>query len=106
MAKQLLVRNIPRDVEQWIEQERKQYNMTQQEFVLSLLGKIHKASSEVQPGLFKWERIIKKPDVKTHFRFADLFAGIGGFRIALERLGGECVFTSEWDKYAQKTYKA
>lgn len=41
-----------------------------------------------------------------YFRFADLFAGIGGFRIALEKLGGKCVFTSEWDKNCQKTYKA
>ncbi len=40
------------------------------------------------------------------FVFADLFAGIGGFRIALESIGGECVFSSEWDKYAQATYKA
>jgi len=37
-------------------------------------------------------------------RFIDLFAGIGGFRIALERHGAECVFSSEWDKHAQKTY--
>jgi DNA (cytosine-5)-methyltransferase 1 len=36
--------------------------------------------------------------------FIDLFAGIGGFRIALERNGAECVFSSEWDKEAQKTY--
>ncbi|MBI2629836.1 DNA (cytosine-5-)-methyltransferase [Candidatus Pacearchaeota archaeon] len=36
--------------------------------------------------------------------FIDLFAGIGGFRIALEELGFKCVFSSEWDKYAQKTY--
>jgi DNA (cytosine-5)-methyltransferase 1 len=36
--------------------------------------------------------------------FIDLFAGIGGFRIALESLGLDCVFSSEWDKYAQKTY--
>jgi len=39
------------------------------------------------------------------FRFIDLFAGIGGFRSALTALGGECVFTSEWDRYALKTYK-
>ncbi|MBI2542719.1 MAG: DNA cytosine methyltransferase [Candidatus Aenigmarchaeota archaeon] len=37
--------------------------------------------------------------------FIDLFAGIGGFRIALEDLGMKCVFTSEWDKHAQITYK-
>ncbi|MFO0599817.1 MAG: DNA (cytosine-5-)-methyltransferase [Myxococcaceae bacterium] len=38
------------------------------------------------------------------FRFVDLFAGIGGFHIALSALGGRCVFASEWDKHAQKTY--
>ena len=40
------------------------------------------------------------------FRFIDLFAGIGGIRQAFEPLGGQCVFTSEWDAYAQQTYKA
>lgn len=40
------------------------------------------------------------------FKFIDLFAGIGGIRIAFERAGGDCVFTSEWDKDAQDTYEA
>lgn len=40
------------------------------------------------------------------FRFIDLFAGIGGLRRGFEPLGGECVFTSEWDRYSQLTYKA
>lgn len=40
------------------------------------------------------------------FRFVDLFAGIGGFRIAFEALGGECVFSSEWNPYAARTYEA
>jgi DNA (cytosine-5)-methyltransferase 1 len=40
------------------------------------------------------------------FKFIDLFAGIGGMRIAFQKAGGECVFTSEWDKYSQKTYEA
>lgn len=40
----------------------------------------------------------------SDFTFIDLFAGIGGIRIAFESIGGECVFTSEWDSYAQKTY--
>ncbi|MXV77721.1 DNA (cytosine-5-)-methyltransferase, partial [Candidatus Poribacteria bacterium] len=39
-----------------------------------------------------------------NFSFIDLFAGIGGMRIPFERLGGTCVFSSEWDKHAQKTY--
>lgn len=38
------------------------------------------------------------------FSFIDLFAGIGGIRMAFEGLGGQCVYTSEWDSYAQKTY--
>jgi len=37
--------------------------------------------------------------------FIDLFAGIGGFRLALESFGLKCVFSSEWDKHAQKTYE-
>lgn len=40
------------------------------------------------------------------FRFIDLFAGIGGVRIPFQELGGECVFTSEWDKFSKKTYAA
>ncbi len=44
---------------------------------------------------------MKNFELKT---FIDLFAGIGGFRIALESLGMECVYTSEWDKFAQLTY--
>ncbi len=40
------------------------------------------------------------------FRFIDLFAGIGGIRKAFEEIGGQCIFTSEWDSYAQKTYAA
>lgn len=44
------------------------------------------------------------PNVKPKFTFIDLFAGIGGFRLALQNLGGKCVFSSEWDTQAQKTY--
>lgn len=40
------------------------------------------------------------------FTFIDLFAGIGGLRRAMESAGGRCIFTSEWDKYAQQTYMA
>ena len=42
----------------------------------------------------------------NRFTFIDLFAGIGGFRIALESLGGKCVFSSEWNKFARETYRA
>ena len=41
----------------------------------------------------------------SSFRFIDLFAGIGGIRLPFSQLGGECVFSSEWDRFAQKTYE-
>ena len=40
------------------------------------------------------------------FTFIDLFAGIGGFRLAMQANGGKCVFSSEWNKFSQKTYMA
>ena len=46
------------------------------------------------------------PPKTTRFTFIDLFAGIGGFRLAMQRSGGRCVFSSEWDKPAQETYFA
>ena len=47
------------------------------------------------------------PDpINPQFTFIDLFAGMGGFRIAMQEQGGKCVFSSEWNKYAQKTYFA
>ncbi len=43
---------------------------------------------------------------KPKFTFIDLFAGIGGFRLAMQAQGGKCVFSSEWNSYAQQTYFA
>ena len=45
-------------------------------------------------------------DMTNGFTFIDLFAGIGGIRIPFEKLGGTCVFSSEWDKHARQTYAA
>jgi DNA (cytosine-5)-methyltransferase 1 len=42
----------------------------------------------------------------SSYTFIELFAGIGGFRLALQRLGGKCVFASEWDKFAARVYQA
>ncbi|POP54567.1 DNA cytosine methyltransferase [Zhongshania marina] len=46
-----------------------------------------------------------KPDLNAKFRFIDLFAGIGGVRLGFQQNGGVCVFSSEFDKHAQQTYK-
>ena len=48
-------------------------------------------------------RVAGRPAFK--FRFIDLFAGIGGLRLGFEAIGGECVFTSEWDRWSNETYR-
>ena len=49
---------------------------------------------------------LESGSISKKFRFIDLFAGIGGLRRGFENIGGHCVFTSEWNKYAQQTYQA
>lgn len=55
--------------------------------------------------MFATKAPYKKKNKNADFKFIDLFAGIGGIRIPFQELGGECVFTSEWDSFAQKTYR-
>lgn len=59
-------------------------------------GSLGNIQREVSPPMASWDS----------FRFIDLFAGIGGMRLAFDRLGGSCVFTSEWDAACQATYEA
>ncbi|HFQ5133917.1 TPA: DNA (cytosine-5-)-methyltransferase [Vibrio vulnificus] len=77
-------------------------------------------NGEHNPSPSKWKLILElesslkkhylnapfrqQPIEKSVFTFIDLFAGIGGIRYPFQQLGGHCVFTSEWDKFAQKTY--
>lgn len=64
------------------------------------------AEEALQYGIFDTFSIPFPPVEKPKFKFIDLFAGIGGFRLAMQNLGGKCVFTSEWDREAKRTYKA
>jgi DNA (cytosine-5)-methyltransferase 1 len=61
-------------------------------------------------AIVELERRLHKPEPRDSkppaFRFVDLFAGIGGLRLGFEGVGGQCVFTSEWDPHAQRTYRA
>jgi len=52
------------------------------------------------------DRQKKEAKVKSDFSFIDLFAGIGGMRLAFEKNGGHCVYSNEWNKYCQQTYFA
>lgn len=65
------------------------------------------AEEALQYMIFDFKKDVPFPEPeKPKFKFIDLFAGIGGFRIAMQSLGGKCVFTSEWDEQAKKTYEA
>ena len=49
---------------------------------------------------------MSRADKNVSFRYIDLFAGIGGLRVGFDKIGGECLFSSEWNSYAQQTYQA
>lgn len=63
-------------------------------------------ASQPDAGQPKLELVRPSAGGEAEFTFIDLFAGIGGLRRGFESIGGRCVFTSEWDKYSQKTYAA
>ncbi len=64
------------------------------------------ADDALQQLLFEVNGVPFPTPENYKFKFIDLFGGVGGFRLAMQNLGGKCVFTSEWDKDAQKTYRA
>lgn len=105
MAKQILVRDVPDGIHEWIEEERHKKRLSQKEFVLQVLK--DRVDSGQQASLFQMPRVSPHAGrPAAPFTFIDLFAGIGGFRHGLERVGGHCLFSCEWDHYAQKTYAA
>lgn len=107
------------DYASYIYEKRINLGLTQKEFS-ELIG-LKDGGERTVSG---WERGEHRPSpsklnviqqLKTHvpfkqknhdatFRFIDLFAGVGGIRLPFQELGGKCVFTSEWDKFAKKTY--
>jgi len=78
-----------------------EFNVSLQEYADQALG------IAAEAGLTKMYTLRKTVDSsKAKFTFCDLFAGVGGTRLAFQAAGGKCVFTSEWDRFSQKTYLA
>lgn len=75
------------------------------EMVLKILGNASLFADKTQFSNALWKGVIFPPNRDYRFKFIDLFAGIGGFRLALQSVGGVCSFTSEWDRSAKKTYE-
>lgn len=101
MAKDILIRNVPDTIHNWIEDERYQKRMSKQDFIFQVL---EKASNYGQQSLFdNVQNIAKTVPSAIPFTFIDLFSGIGGFRLGLQRVGGRCLFSCELDANAQKT---
>lgn len=75
------------------------------------LAELHEKLNIVEEPDFQYYLPIKwdipfPPPSNPKFKFIDLFAGIGGIRLAYQNLGGKCVFTSEWNEQAKRTYEA
>lgn len=103
-----------------IKEKRKRLGLTQKEFADALgMPKFGDRTlrrwenGETNPSNIELQAILGFPEnapflnpTNPNFTMIDLFAGIGGIRLAFQKLGGAAVFSSEWDKFAQKTYKA
>ena len=106
MAKQVLVRDVPDEILGWIAAERSERRLSQREVIIDALAK---ASGKGKANGTLPLQFPSAPAVDTYlppFSFIDLFAGIGGFRSALSKINGRCLFSCEWDEHSQKTYKA
>lgn len=113
------------DIGPWIQSKRKGLGLTQKAFA-ELLGMSETGERTVHnwelgkhfPTPAKRAQLENLPNTAlltspyainpelADFSFIDLFAGIGGIRYPFQKLGGHCVFSSEWDKFSKKTYAA
>lgn len=105
-------------INEQIRNKRIELGLTQKEFADALsLGKYGDRTlrrwenGETKPSNLEFNSIMSFANTipfpiceQNKFTFIDLFAGIGGIRIPFQELGGKCVFSSEWDPFAQKTY--
>jgi DNA (cytosine-5)-methyltransferase 1 len=101
----LHIRDIPEYISDWISTGMQSSGLSKNMFLKQALDIAH--NQEQGPSLFSGHApVVRFEPSALPFRFIDLFAGIGGFRSALIKLGGTCAFSSEWDKFSRKTYCA
>lgn len=103
---QLCIQNLPAKLRDQVDAKRGLAQMTLREYVIDALERAVDDENRCKSSLFE-----QRPNALTHpapdslpFKFIDMFAGIGGLRLGLQLAGGRCVFSCEWEKYAQKTY--
>jgi DNA (cytosine-5)-methyltransferase 1 len=105
MSNQLMIRNIPPQIQRWLSEGRLN-GVTKNERVLTALTDAYSRRQQpLQRSLFA-DDDLPQTDVRMDlpFKFIDLFAGIGGMRLGLSAVGGECVYTCEIDKHSRRTY--
>jgi DNA (cytosine-5)-methyltransferase 1 len=105
MTKDMLIRSIDPEVADWIETT-KPAGVSREEYLRQVISAERRRIENPQATLFPVGADPERVYGKVPFRFIDLFAGIGGFRCGLTKVGGNCVYTSEWDKYAATTYES
>jgi len=106
MKEQFCLRSIPSELWQWIEDQAHDRRENINSLIITLL-EAGRRTDNGHPTLFPDRPVMRPAATYTlPFTFIDLFAGIGGFRLGLQRLGGRCVFSCERDPYCAKTYEA
>ena len=100
MPKSLLVRGLTEDEIEWLDQATP-VGATRSDFLRGIIKEARLRSTAEGKAA-----VLNKSARSAEFTFIDLFAGIGGFHLGMRAIGGECLFTSEWDKYAARTYSS
>lgn len=102
----LLIRDVDPSLKEWIKEKTYATRQTQNEVLADILMMVREKENPSHSLFEETPPAARVRNLGIPFRFIDLFAGIGGLRLGMESNGGECVFSSEWDKFAQKTYQA
>jgi DNA (cytosine-5)-methyltransferase 1 len=105
----ILIRKIPKELKNWIDDQSHSARTSTNAFLIDLLDNARKGNKgqiELFDSVPATERPKPASGTQVPFTFCDLFAGVGGIRLGLEAVGGNCVFSCEYDKFAQRTYRA